>query len=70
MPEEGSWERHLGGGTILAARWDHRESTDVDIVMRSVFSLDGLAEPIAEAMDGHVELDTPERLVIVSTTTR
>lgn len=45
MPEEGTWERHLGGGTILAARWDHRESTDIDIVMRSVFSLDGLAEP-------------------------
>lgn len=64
MPEERSWERHLGGGTILAARWNHRESTDIDVVTRSVFSLEGLAEPIAKAMDGHVELETPERVVI------
>ena len=22
----------MGGGTILAARWDHRDSTDIDII--------------------------------------
>ena len=31
VPEGQRW--HLGGGTVLAARWAHRKSTDVDIFL-------------------------------------
>ena len=31
VPEGKGW--HLGGGTVLAARWAHRKSTDVDIFL-------------------------------------
>ena len=30
---------HLGGGTILASRWKHRESTDIDITLKTRFDL-------------------------------
>lgn len=32
---EHPWRIHLGGGTILAARLKHRQSTDIDIVVRN-----------------------------------
>ena len=44
-PPENPWTVHLGGGTILAARLRHRESTDIDVVIRSVRSLGALARP-------------------------
>ena len=36
LPEEpgtGAVPPHLGGGTILAARWSHRLSADIDIFL-------------------------------------
>ena len=32
-PEAGSWK--IGGGTVLAARWNHRESTDLDLTVNA-----------------------------------
>ena len=42
-PPKNPWNVHLGGGTILAARLRHRESTDIDVIVRSVRSLGALA---------------------------
>ena len=44
-PPENPWTVHLGGGTVLAARLHHRESTDIDIVVRNVRSLGALTQP-------------------------
>ena len=44
-PHGNPWTVHLGGGTILAARLRHRESSDINIVIRSVRSLGALARP-------------------------
>ncbi len=32
-PEAGPWK--IGGGTVLAARWSHRESTDLDLTVNA-----------------------------------
>ena len=32
-PEAGPWK--IGGGTVLAARWMHRESTDLDLTVNA-----------------------------------
>ena len=32
-PEAGRWK--IGGGTVLAARWNHRESTDLDLTVNA-----------------------------------
>lgn len=32
-PEAGPWK--IGGGTVLAARWNHRESTDLDLTVNA-----------------------------------
>ena len=29
------WIAHLGGGTVIAARLKHRQSTDIDIMIRN-----------------------------------
>ena len=44
-PPTNPWNVHLGGGTVLAARLRHRESTDIDVIVRSVRSLGALARP-------------------------
>lgn len=44
-PRRNPWNVHLGGGTVLAARLRHRESTDIDVIVRSVRSLGALARP-------------------------
>ncbi|MDE2907381.1 MAG: hypothetical protein OXQ28_15000 [Acidobacteriota bacterium] len=38
-PAQAPWRPYLGGGTIIAARIGHRESTDVDVVIRDTTSL-------------------------------
>ena len=38
-PAQAPWTPYLSGGTIIAARIGHRESTDIDIVVRDTTSL-------------------------------
>ena len=38
-PAQAPWTPYLGGGTIIAARIGHRESTDIDVVIRDTTSL-------------------------------
>lgn len=38
-PAQAPWTPYLGGGTIIAARIGHRESTDIDVVLRDTMSL-------------------------------
>lgn len=38
-PPREPWRPYLGGGTILAARWFHRQSTDIDIIIRDTNNL-------------------------------
>ena len=38
-PAQAPWIPYLGGGTIIAARIGHRESTDIDVVVRDTTSL-------------------------------
>ena len=53
-PPENPWTVHLGGGTILAARLRPRESTDIDVVIRSVRSLGALARPGPRNLAAHL----------------
>ena len=57
----------LGGGTVLAARWQHRVSTDIDlftdleryqeaIVSQREMVVDALTSLVAETGDGSVEV--------------
>lgn len=43
-PEAGPWK--IGGGTVLAARWNHRESTD----RGPARNVDGVQERLAQAI--------------------
>lgn len=65
LPPERGWRRCFGGGTILAAQWGHRKSTDIDMIMKGSTSLHGIAEPLARGMGGVVSIDSDERIVIV-----
>ena len=47
-PPGSPWTVHLGGGTVLAAQMQHRESTDIDVVVRDVRVLGAIAEPGVE----------------------
>ena len=44
-PAGDPWTIHLGGGTVLAARLHHRESTDIDVIIRNIPALGTLARP-------------------------
>ena len=47
LPDEGTGRKvtpHLGGGTTLAARWKHRVSTDIDILLPGRNTLIDLAQ--------------------------
>ena len=39
-PEAGRWK--IGGGTVLAARWNHRESTDLDLTVNASAAISAL----------------------------
>ena len=41
----GPYEFRLGGGTVLAARWHHRDSFDIDLVVERSVPLNELANP-------------------------
>ena len=47
-PYEAAIPPHLGGGTILAARWRHRASTDVDVIFPRRGSLTDLLQDDAK----------------------
>lgn len=40
-PEAGPWK--IGGGTVLAARWNHRESVDLDLTVNAGAAIPALA---------------------------
>ena len=40
-PEAGPWK--IGGGTVLAARWNHRESADLDLTVNAGAAIPALS---------------------------
>lgn len=66
MPARKGWERYIGGGTILAARWRHRRSTDVDINVPTNRSLRRTGRAISKELNGDLEVDTRDRVVIAT----
>ncbi len=71
LPNEGTGRTvrpHLGGGTTLAARWEHRRSTDIDILVPGRNSLIDLAqdndENIARRLGGKPEAVSGGRIKI------
>ncbi len=59
----------LGGGSILAARWRHRESTDIDILLPDRDNIADAGEggplDLAAATGGRHEGSTRERLIVI-----
>lgn len=56
----------LGGGTVLAARWKHRLSTDIDVVIRDTTNLEWLRRDddrnIARRLEARVEAAASGRI--------
>ena len=50
LPDRRKWR--LGGGTVLAARWAHRKSTDVDIFLPAKMRLDASMAVVLAAEEG------------------
>ena len=50
-------EYRLGGGTILAARWLHRESADIDITVDDDTSLHRLGDPVQSAFEEQIQIE-------------
>ena len=70
--EQGAAEYRIGGGTILAARWGHRESCDIDITVDEKTPLRELQkdsghrfEPAMEALGGRPEFNAELNLLTV-----
>ena len=53
--QEAPVEYRLGGGTILAARWSHRESADIDITVDDGTPLFRLGDPIQSGFEEQVK---------------
>ena len=77
-PGNPDWTPYLSGGTVLAARWGHRKSTDIDIVLRARVDLTpllkgpgNLAErlnaKVRSAWKGQIKLDCGEGEIDLST---
>ena len=71
LPDEGTGRAvrpHLGGGTTLAARWGHRRSTDIDILLPGRNTLIDLAQDnddnIARRLGGKPEAVSGGRIKI------
>lgn len=62
---DGSAAYSIGGGTVLAARWDHRESTDVDLLTTDpqgmVPKTARTERGLAETLNGELALGRVER---------
>ena len=60
---------HIGGGTVLAAQWRHRTSTDIDIVFPRRGTLTDLlqddANNIADGLGGRAEIVDHTQVVVV-----
>lgn len=68
MPEREGWTKRIGGGTVLAARWGHRRSTDIDIVVGGTLSLKRLSSTIAKEIGGIVTINYADRIVVETNT--
>ena len=78
-PPDNPWEVHLGGGTVLAARFKHRKSTDIDTVVRNQRTIeplnaDGGAEfarrlggTVVVAESGQVKVETDTGIIDLNT---
>ena len=71
LPDEGTGRiviPHLGGGTTLAARWRHRRSTDIDLLLPGRNTLIDLAQDnddnIARRLGGEPEAVSGSRIKI------
>lgn len=64
MPRRDGWERYIGGGTILAAYWRHRKSTDIDINVPTNRSLRPIARILATELSGRIEKYSRDRIVV------
>lgn len=67
MPRRDGWERYIGGGTILAACWRHRKSTDVDVNVPTNRSLRPIARILARELNGTIEKNGRDRIVVTTT---
>ena len=65
---EQPWTVHLSGGTTLAARVGHRESTDIDVVVRERYSLGWLTldneDNLARTLGGRPLEEHPEQIKV------
>lgn len=68
-PPTRPWRIRMGGGTVLAGRWGHRTSTDIDVTLPDRQNLgelmswapDSLATRLNASPTGH---DNPKRIVV------
>ena len=51
-PEAGPWK--IGGGTVLAARWNHRESTDLDLTVNAGTAIPALFAGSADDFEAEI----------------
>ena len=54
-PEAGRWK--VGGGTVVGARWEHRESVDLDLTINAGAAILGLSA----GADNHFEAEVGRR---------
>lgn len=65
MPAKGGWRFAIGGGTVLAARWRHRRSTDIDIMVRRGFALNNFGKKLAAELTGELKVNNTSKVLIV-----
>lgn len=67
-PREEPWRIYLGGGTILAARYGHRTSTDIDVTLPDRQNLSHLMywaeDSLAVRLNGSPSDQSPRRIVV------
>ena len=75
------WIAHLGGGTVIAARLKHRQSTDIDVMIRSTDRLTMLTlnddQNLARRLGGipkretesQIKVELPDGIIDINTVT-
>ena len=65
---------HLGGGTVLAARWRHRASTDIDVILPHRTTLADLLQDnpknIVDRLGGQPDLHGHRHVSVILPTPR